>query len=158
MIDSINSKDNHPGERFHASLEQDLMANGTVVAPKGADVYGHLVEAQQAGQLTGKTELKLELTDINAFGRLQPIATGEYALAGENRTNTTVRDAGGGAAIGAVIGAIAGGGKGAAIGAGVGAGAGTAVNVATASGDQLNIPSETVLEFKLRQAFTPQTN
>ena len=55
--------------------------------------------------------------------------------------------------VGAVIGAIAGGGKGAAIGAGVGAGAGTAVQVAT-KGDQVHVPSETLLEFALDQPVT----
>jgi hypothetical protein len=45
-----------------------------------------------------------------------------------------------------VIGAIAGGGKGAAIGAG----AGTAVQVMT-KGEQVHVPSETLLEFVLQQ-------
>ena len=60
---------------------------------------------------------------------------------------------GGGAAAGAVIGAIVGGGKGAAIGAGVGAGAGTAVQVMT-RGEQVHVPSETLLEFSLDQPVT----
>jgi len=52
-----------------------------------------------------------------------------------------------------VIGAIVGGGKGAAIGAGVGAGAGTAVQVMT-RGQQVHVPSETLLEFTLDQSVT----
>lgn len=34
----MDSKTNHVGDRFHASLESDLVANGVTVAPKGADV------------------------------------------------------------------------------------------------------------------------
>lgn len=157
MIDSVDSKTNHVGDRFRASLEADLVANGVVVAPKGADVYGRLADAQQAGHLTGKAQLKLELTDILIQNRMQPIMTGEYDLAGKSRGRNTAKKAGGGAAVGAIIGAIAGGGKGAAIGAGVGAGAGTAVNVAT-QGEQVNVPSETLLEFRLQQPFTLQLN
>ena len=157
MIDSVDSKTNHIGDRFHASLEGDLTVNGVVVAPKGADVYGRLADARQAGHLTGKAQLKLELTDILIQNRMQPVMTGEYELAGQSRGGNTAKKAGGGAAVGAVIGAIAGGGKGAAIGAGVGAGAGTAVNVAT-RGEQVNVPSETLLEFRLEQPFTLQLN
>jgi hypothetical protein len=64
-----------------------------------------------------------------------------YQLAGESRTASTAKRAGGGAAIGA----------------GVGAGAGTATNAARRSG-QVNGPSKTLLEFRLAQPFTPQSN
>jgi hypothetical protein len=157
MIDSVDSRTNHVGDRFRASLESDLIANGLTVAPKGADVYGRLAEAQQAGRIAGKPQLTLELTDITIQGRMHPIVTGEYELAGDSRTASTAKRAGGGAAVGAIIGAIAGGGKGAAIGAGVGAGAGTATNAAREA-EQVNVPSETVLEFRLTQSFTAQLN
>jgi hypothetical protein len=157
MIDSVDSQTSHVGDKFRASLESDLVVNGIVVAPKGTDVYGRLAEAQQAGRIAGKAELKLELTDMLIQNRMQPIMTGEYELAGEARGGSTARRAAGGAAVGAVIGALAGGGKGAAIGAGVGAGAGTAVNIAT-RGEQVRVPSETLLEFRLEQPFTRPVN
>ena len=50
----------------------------------------------------------------------------------------------------AIIGAIAGGGRGAAIGAGVGAGLGAASEIIT-KGDQVKVPSETLLDFTLEQ-------
>ncbi len=71
-------------------------------------------------------------------------------MKGKGRGGDTAKKVGGGAAVGAIIGAIAGGGKGAAIGAGVGAGAGTAVQVFT-RGQQVKVPSETLLEFRLEQ-------
>ncbi len=153
MIDSVDSDKNHVGDKFRASLESDLEVNGVVVAPKGTDVYGRLAEAKEAGHMAGKSELKLELTDILINQKLQPIMTGEYELAGKSRGANTAKKVGGGAVAGAVIGAIAGGGKGAAIGAGVGAGAGTAIQVFT-RGDQVRVPSETMLEFRIEQAFT----
>src|SRR3984893_3731416 len=63
-IDSVDSDKNHVGDRFRASLEQDLSVDGVVVAPRGADVYGRLAEAKESGHFEGKSQLKLELTDI----------------------------------------------------------------------------------------------
>jgi hypothetical protein len=149
-IDAVDSDKNHPGDKFQASLEQPLVVNDITVAPKGASVYGKLQQVQEAGQLTGKSQLRLALTGIVINGQTYPLSSGDYEVSGKSRGKSTATKVGGGAALGAVIGAIAGGGKGAAIGAGVGAGAGTAVQVVT-KGDQVHVPSETLLEFTLDQ-------
>jgi hypothetical protein len=149
-IDAVDSDKNHPGDKFQASLEQPLVVNDITVAPKGTSVYGKLQQVQEAGQLTGKSQLRLALTGIVINGQTYPLSSGEYEVSGKSRGRSTATKVGGGAALGAVIGAIAGGGKGAAIGAGVGAGAGTAVQVVT-KGDQVHVPSETLLEFTLDQ-------
>jgi hypothetical protein len=153
MIDSVDSSTNRLGDVFHASLEDNLTVGNTVVAPKGADIYGRLAEAKSAGHISGKSQLNLELTGIRINGNIQPIVTGQYDVAGKSRGKQSAERIGGGAAVGAIIGAIAGGGRGAAIGAGVGAGAGTAVQVIT-HGDQVRVPSETLLEFRIDQPFT----
>ncbi|PYP90413.1 MAG: hypothetical protein DMG65_11915 [Candidatus Angelobacter sp. Gp1-AA117] len=152
-IDEIDSSKNRVGDKFQASLEQPLYVNEMLVAPKGADVYGRLEEAKEAGHIQGKSQLKLTLTGIVINGQTVALSTGDYEVAGKSRGTNTAKKVGGGAAVGAVIGAIAGGGKGAAIGAGVGAGAGTAVQVMT-KGDQVHVPSETLLEFALDQPIT----
>src|SRR5689334_18460634 len=152
-IDSIDSDQNHPGDKFQASLEQPVYVNETLVAPKGTSIYGRLDQVQESGQLSGKAQLRLALTGIVLNGQTIPLTTGDYEVAGKSRGASTAKKVGGGAALGAVIGAIAGGGKGAAIGAGVGAGAGTAVQVMT-KGDQVHVPSETLLEFSLDQPVT----
>jgi hypothetical protein len=152
-IDAVDSDKNHVGDKFQASLDQALYVNEVLVAPRGADVYGRLEEVKEAGHIQGKSQLKLSLTSIVINGQNVPLSTGDYELSGKSRGTNTAKKVGGGAAIGAVIGAIAGGGKGAAIGAGVGAGAGTAVQVMT-KGDQVHVPSETLLEFALDQPLT----
>jgi hypothetical protein len=149
-IDGVDSDKNHPGDKFLASLEQPLIVNDITLAPKGASVYGRLQQVQAAGQLTGKSQLRLALTGIVINGQTYPISSGDYEVSGKSRGANTATKVGGGAALGAVIGALAGGGKGAAIGAGVGAGAGTAVQVVT-KGDQVHVPSETLLEFTIDQ-------
>jgi hypothetical protein len=153
MIDGVDSSKNHVGDIFHGSLETDLTVNGVVVARKGTDVYGRLAEAKEAGHISGSSELMLELTRIVIDGRDYPVVSSDYTLQGKGRGKNTAEKVGGGAALGAIIGAIAGGGKGAAIGAGVGAGAGGAVQVLT-RGQQVKIPSETLLEFRLQQPAT----
>jgi hypothetical protein len=153
MIDSVDSDKNHVGDRFRASLEQDLAVDGVIVARRGADVYGRLAEAKESGHFEGKSQLKLELTDILINAKLQPIMTGDYEVSGSSRGANTAKKVGVGAVAGTVIGAIAGGGRGAAIGAGVGAGAGAAVQVMT-KGEQVHVPSETLLDFRIAQPFT----
>ncbi len=150
MIDGVDSSKNHVGDVFHASLETDLTVGNTIVARKGTDVYGRLAEAKEAGHLAGSAELQLELTRIVIDGKDYPVVSSDYTLQGKGRGKNTAEKVGGGAALGAIIGAIAGGGKGAAIGAGVGAGAGGAVQVLT-RGQQVKVPSETLLEFRLQQ-------
>ncbi|HEV2489859.1 MAG TPA: hypothetical protein VGT03_08630 [Candidatus Acidoferrales bacterium] len=149
MIDGVDSTTNQVGDQFHASLESDIVVDGTIVAPKGADVYGKLGTVKSAGSIQGQSQLELELTGIRIHGNIVPVVSGDYEVAGKSRGKQSAERIGGGAALGAVIGAIAGGGKGAAIGATVGAGAGTAVQVMT-KGQQVKVPSETVLDFTLR--------
>ena len=153
MIDGVDSSVNKVGDTFNASLDSALVVGDTVLAPKGADVYGRLAEAKEAGRLSGQSELRLELTGIMVNGQVVPIVTGAYGVTGSSRGKNTAQKAGIGAAVGGIIGAIAGGGKGAAIGAGVGAGAGTAVQVMT-HGQQVRVPSETLLDFTLAQPVT----
>jgi hypothetical protein len=149
LVDSISSDTSKAGSTFIAVLDQPLTVDGIEIAPRGADVRGRITAANDAGAISGKSELGLELTQLYVNGIPYALSTSEYSQAGESRTGETVKRAGIGAGIGAVIGAIAGGGKGAAIGAGVGGGAGTASQVLT-KGEKLNIPSETKLEFTLR--------
>ena len=153
MIDGVDSKRNRIGDRFRASLETPLTVNTTIVAPKGTDVYGRLTEAKSAGRVRGRAELGLELTDILIGERSYPLMTGEYGERGGSAG--TGKKVGGGAALGAVIGAIAGGGRGALKGAAIGGAAGTGVAVVT-KGQQVRVPSETVLEFTLQQPLSIQ--
>jgi hypothetical protein len=153
MIDGVDTKVNHAGEIFHASLESPLMVNDQVVVPSGADVYVRLSAASSAGHMTGKSELHMELLQLEFQGRSYPLVSGTYSAAGASRGKNTAAKVGGGAAVGAIIGAIAGGGKGAAIGAGVGGGGGAIWNGVT-KGQQIKIPAETMLEFQLEQPVT----
>jgi len=149
-IDSIDTTKQKSGDRFTASLETNLVVDNIVVAPRGTTVYGRLVSAESAGRMKGSSELSLELTDIVIRGTAYPLLTSTYEVKGKGEGGNTAKKVIGGAGLGALIGGIAGGGKGAGIGALVGGGAGTAV-AASKKGQQLTIPSETLLEFRLQQ-------
>ncbi len=149
-IDSIDSKANHAGEVFKASLDAPIVVDNKVIVPAGADAYVKLVDAKSAGHMTGRSELGLELSSILFQGKTYDVVSSDVKQSGTSRGKQTAERVGGGAALGALIGAIAGGGKGAAIGAAVGGGAGTGVQVLT-HGQQVKIPPETRLDFTLQQ-------
>jgi hypothetical protein len=149
-IDAIDSTRNAVGDRFQASLAEPLTLEGSVVVDRDALVYGQLTQSKESGTFTGRSELRLELTGIVVNGKMVPLVTGEYEVNGKSRGASTAKRTVGGAAIGAIIGAAADGGQGAAIGAGIGAGAGAGSEIIT-RGDQVKVPSETLLDFTLEQ-------
>ena len=149
-VDAIDSSKQKTGFRFTATLETNLQAEDQVIAPRGTTVYGRLAQASSAGRMSGSSELTLELTDIVINGTAYPLLTSTYEVKGKGEGGKTAKKVVGGAGLGALIGGVAGGGKGAGIGAAAGAATGTAV-AASKKGQQLQIPSESLLEFRLEQ-------
>jgi hypothetical protein len=147
MVDGLDTSTAYTGQLFTATLSTNLAANGTVVAYAGTTVYGQVVEANSAGRATGKSELKLQLTQIVIDGNAIPIITSVFDSEGKSSGKRSARRLFGGAGLGAAIGAIAGNaGMGAAIGAVSGA-----VASGVQKGDQVQIPSEAQLSFTLQQ-------
>jgi hypothetical protein len=147
-IDAVDSQTAKEGDVFKASVDQPIVIDGQTVVQRGADAQVKLVQAQQSGKFTGKTELTLSLWSVTVNGKVVGIDTQNITKASSSRGAQTAKVAGGAAAAGAVIGAIAGGGKGAAVGAGAGAAGGTAVEAAT-KGQRVQVASETLLTFVL---------
>ena len=112
------------GNRFQGFLDQDLAANGRLVAPHGTKVYGVVSAVDAGSKMKGHPTLSVTLTDMQIGGRVRPITT--QPLSASGGTASGAKKLVGGAALGAAIGGIAGGGDGAAIGAAVGAGVGGA--------------------------------
>ncbi len=149
MVDSIDSSRSHAGEEFAATVDSPLVINNQVIVPRNSDARVRLVQAKSAGHMTGRSELEVTLVSVAVGGTSYPVESAAIQKQGASRGTRTAETVGGGAGLGALIGAIAGHGKGAAIGAAVGAGAGTAVQAAT-KGQQVQIPSETKLDFTLK--------
>ena len=157
IVEALDSATSQPDQSFHATLASDLVSDDMVAAPQGTPVLGRVVDARDAAHFKGNSLLSLELTQIDLQGRHVAVVTDTFSKRGSGRGKDTATKAGGGAVLGSLIGALAGGGKGAAIGAIAGAGAGTGVNAAT-HGQQVQIASETLINFKLQSPVTVVTS
>ncbi|MDR3740663.1 MAG: BON domain-containing protein [Terracidiphilus sp.] len=153
VTETLDTKTTLTNDAFHGSLAGDLMADGVVAIPQGSPILGRVVDAKEAAHFKGSASLTLELTQLTARGQKLSLVTDPYSQQGAGRGKNTAIKAGGGAALGAIVGALAGGGKGAAIGTLAGAGAGTGINAAT-RGQQVVIPSETIIQFRLQSPIT----
>ena len=145
LANEVSSATAQVGNRFQGFLDQDLAANGRMMAPQGTKVYGVVSAVDAGSKMKGQPTLSVTLTDIEVGGRVRQITTQSVNASGG--TASGAKKLVGGAAVGATIGAIAGGGEGAAIGAAVGAGAGGA---AAAAGSV----KPAVIAAQTPQAFT----
>lgn len=153
ISEALSSQRSHIGDTFHGTLTRPVVVGERVVIPAYSDVEGRVTDAKDAGHFSGASSLALELTSVTSAGKTYQIHTEQWAKQGAARGKNTAEKVGGGAALGAIIGAIAGGGKGAAIGGAIGAGAGTTAQAAT-HGQQVELPSETVINFQLSQSVS----
>lgn len=147
-IDPIDVRRPDPRQHFLASIDRDVLdSDGRVAIPRGASA--HLIAHD-----VGSGDIAIDLRSVSVNGK-------RYILNSSNITGVHTRDGlganqrtgtfvGGGALLGTVLGAIAGGGRGAAIGALAGGAAGAGTQVLT-RGPKVQIPSETVLSFRLDQ-------
>ncbi len=153
ISEALSSQRSHVGDVFHGTLTRPVVVGDHVVIPAYSDVEGRVTDAKDAGHFAGQSSLALELTSLTSGGKTYQVHTEQWAKQGVGRGKNTAEKVGGGAALGAIIGAIAGGGKGAAIGGAIGAGAGTTAQAAT-RGQQVELPSETVINFQLSQSVS----
>lgn len=147
-IDRISSSVAVRGQEFRATLYAPLVYHGMVVIPAGVPVSLVVVAARSAGRIKGGSDLEVRASRIDYNGRGYPIDTSVFEETGKARGKQTAVRTGIGAVAGAVIGGLAGGGKGAAIGSAAGGGAGFGSALFT-HGQQVRIPSESVLTFRL---------
>ena len=145
LATEVSSATAQVGNRFHGFLDQDVAANGRMMAPQGTKVFGVVSAVDSGSKMKGQPTLSVTLTDMQVGGRVLPIKT--QPLNASGGTASGAKKMVGGAAVGATIGAIAGGGEGAAIGAAVG----TGVGGAAAAGSSVK---PAVIAAQTPQAFT----
>ena len=156
LTDALDTATTQTGQSIHGTLAADIIADDMVAIPRGTPVTGRVVEAKDATHFSGSSSLTLELTQVELKGGPIAVSTAPFSQQGKGRGKNTAMKTGGGAALGAIIGAIAGGGKGAAIGAASGGGLGAGVNAVT-KGEQVKIPAETLINFKLQSPVSVST-
>jgi hypothetical protein len=147
---AVGSKISNSGDPFSATIVEPVQVGDKVVIPKGAEAGGVITSAVPLGRFKGGAKLALTLNSVTINGAKHDIQTTGVAESKKGKGKRTATFIGGGAGAGALIGALAGGGKGAAIGAVAGAGAGTAGTAFTGN-QNITLPAETSLSFKLKQ-------
>ena len=53
LVDALSTDTNYPGDTFYAALDEEIMLDGVLVARKGANVEGRVLESQRAGRVKG---------------------------------------------------------------------------------------------------------
>jgi hypothetical protein len=157
LADALDSNTTQTGQTIHGTLTADIIADNMVAIPRGTPVVGRVIQAKDAAHFAGSSLLSIELTQIQLRGAPISVVTSPFSQEGKGRGKNTAMKTGGGAALGAIIGALAGGGKGAAIGAASGGGLGAGVNAVT-RGEQVKIPAETLITFKLQSPINVTTS
>lgn len=157
IAEALDSGTTQTGQPIHGTLAADVIADNMVAIPRSTPVTGRVTDAKDATHFSGSSLLSVELTSVQLNGHSVPVSTTAFSQQGKGRGKNTAMKAGGGAALGAIIGAIAGGGKGAAIGAASGGGLGAGVNAMT-KGEQVKIPAETLVNFKLQSPMSVSTS
>ncbi|ADV83774.1 BON domain-containing protein [Terriglobus saanensis] len=152
----LDSATTQTGDAFSGVIASDVIQDGMVVLAHGTPVTGRVTEAKDAGHFSGNSELAVELTGLNRHGERIALTTEPYDVKGKGRGANTATKAGVGAAAGAILGGIFGGGKGAAIGAAAGGGTGAGINAVT-RGQQVQIPSESIVRFHLANSIAIRT-
>lgn len=152
--ENLSSEHNQTGDAFTATLDAPLVADGFVIAERGARLEGRITEAQKASHTKGQSALSLELTKLDTSdGQHVGIQTDPFRKQAANSTDQNVGIVAAAAGVGGIIGAMAGGGKGAGIGAAAGGAAGAGGVIATRA-KPVAIATETKISFRLRQAVT----
>ena len=146
---SLSTAQNHPGDRFTATLVEPVQVDGRTAFHKGAQVTGLVEESAPSGRFKGQAHLVLSLESIQVDGRALDLSTSVKSRNGRRHRKHTALWVGGGSGTGALIGGLAGGPVGMIVGAGSGAAAGLAGAVVT-SRKQISLPAETLLTFRLR--------
>lgn len=157
VTQTLDSASTQQGERFSGAVATDIVQDGMLVIPRGSVVSGTVTEVHEAAHFKGSSLLTVELTGVTVRGQNIPLAVTPYSVEGKGRGKNTAIKTGVGAAAGAVLGGIFGGGKGAAIGAAAGGGTGAGINAVT-RGEQVQIPSESIVRFSLTNAVAVRTS
>jgi hypothetical protein len=128
LIDGLSSERNNPGDVFTATLDQELVADGFVIAERGARAEGRVASADRGSKASGGAALAVELTRIHTSdGQTVEVSTESIQKQGPRTQGQTATK----------------------VGAGGGAGA-----VALSAGQAVTLPSETRITFRI---WTPVT-
>jgi hypothetical protein len=144
---ALNSDTAQVEDRFEATTVVDLRENNRVVIPAGSRVRGVVTAVRNAGRVERGGELQLSFDQITINGRTVPIRGTVTEALESGGYREDAEKIGAGAAVGAILGGILGGVKGAITGVLIGGGG----VIAATEGEDVNLPSGTILRMRLDQ-------
>jgi hypothetical protein len=137
-------------DQVRGTLAKSIVVSGVTAVPRGAEVIGSVLEANESGRVKGKASVAFRFNRMVVRGETHDIATARIAREAEADTKGDVKKGAVGAGVGAVVGGLIGGGKGAAIG-GVAGGAGT---VMATKGKEVHLNAGTTVTANLQEPLT----
>lgn len=169
LLDRLSTADSQRGEPFRTRVSSDVMQDGRVVIPAGAEIDGQIVQVSR-GHAGGYGTMRLEpetviMSDgsrfrihaqVEAAMGARARVVGEGTVRADSRLKRDGIEYGGAVGAGVIVGAVVAGGPGALAGGLIGAGAVT-VHLLV-NHPQATLDSGTVLRLMLteRLALTPQ--
>ena len=151
LVTDLNTKTATTGSPFTATVAEDVVVNGQVVIPAGAEVTGHVVTAARSGKSSGRAYMQLAYDEVSFGGRSYNIAAESDTMQGKGGSGKDAAMIGGGAVAGGILGKVLGGS--AAKGAIAGAAAGTAASLLT-RGPDLHLEPGKKLDVTLQSPVT----
>lgn len=85
----VNSRDNHPGDRFVLRVDEDVQVDGKTIIPIGAKAWGELVASTQTGGVGKSGKINARLLYVEASGRKIDL-DGERESSGSGGTGQVV--------------------------------------------------------------------
>jgi hypothetical protein len=148
---AVHSKASRVEDRVEATLTDALTQGDSTVVPAGSLLKGEVTAVEAAGKVKGRASLALRFRSLTIAGHDSPydVVVGLSQLAPATKSEDYAK-IGIPTAVGGIIGGLLGGKKGALAGIVIGGGAGTAV-VLTTAGDDIDLPSGTILAMTLDQ-------
>lgn len=155
----ISTQDTQEGESLSFTVSDDVLIDDVVIIPRGAVVYGTVVQCTKAGTFSGSPTLIIRLTSLDLEAISYPLYSYQLTLIGQpknKQTEATIID-------GSVLGGLAGNAiaknikgrtttlhilKYVGSGAAIGASAGLIIS-AKVIGPVITIPAESQLDFYL---------
>jgi hypothetical protein len=150
----ISVKTAMAGDPFDGTLAEGITGDdGRVIVPRGTPVAGVVSAAHKRGHFKGASILSLRLTSMTFDGKRYPLSTGHLTRTKKGKGKRSAAWIGGGAGVGMLIGGIATGGVGLLVGGLAGGGAGTLIAGTTGNRD-IDIPSESIVRFRLTEGLS----
>ena len=137
---NTNFASSHTGDRFEAVLDEPIVIQSQIVAPRGTVITGRVIAAKPSGHLHEPGYLRLTLASMTLNGKALPLTTSSIFVKGGSHKERTLATTG-------ATGSASGQGKGTLVG--------TAAGAAASSGKQdVGLAVEHRLSFRLNEALS----